>query len=433
MRRGRHDWRLPLLILVAYVSARVNGGSHNYFLLYATALLWAGSWLMTRYAASQVTCTLAVDRDRIEVGETITAKLRLENEGWVPILWLEVDDDTPPRLLESDRPRLGTTLPLAGCRLVHVNLTARRRGRCHVGPIRIRTGDGLGLFAREIMLRSRQQITIYPRVHPIDDLRIPLAQPFGHVRTPERAFEDPSNHAEIRHYVPGDNPRHIHWRTTARMGTLMTRQYELSATTQLILFLDLNRDVHVDGSASGGGSSAETAVEIAASLAALALRSKMEAGLVCMGQERFAVSPGRGDRTFQEIMEVLAQVEAEGDMLMEQLLEAETAHLGHRATLVVITPRLTQLLADRLLRLRVSHRVMLILLDADTFAGGQGAPQQAAPAAAQAHLAELLALRRVTVYRVPCGADLRQLASMRLQVGEGVGAWSPRARPQAIS
>lgn len=431
MRRGRHDWRLPLLIAIAYAAARVNGGSLPYFLFYATALLWAGSWVTTRYAASQVTCRLTVDRDRIEVGETITAKLRLENEGWLPILWVEIDDETPPHLLANDQPRLGTTLPLTSGRLVQMKLTALRRGSCHVGPIRVRTGDGLGLFSREITVHSRQQITIYPRVHTIDHLQIPLAQPFGHVRTQERAFEDPSNHAEIRHYVPGDNPRHIHWRTTARMGTLMTRQYELSATTQLILFLDMNHEAHVDGTAAGGGASAETAVEIAASLAAFALRRKMEAGLICMGQERFAVSPSRGERNFREIMEVLAQAEAQGDMLMEQLLEAETAHLGHHATLVVITPRLNQRLADRLLRLCVGHRVMLILLDADTFAGQADAPR--ASGATQAQLAELLALRRVTVYRVPCGADLRHLDAMRLQVGEGVAGWSPRAHPQAIS
>jgi len=431
MRRGRRDWRLPLLVAVAYAVARLSGGSLPYFLLYLTALLWAGSWLATWYVSRCVTGMLTIDRDRIEVGESVTAKLRLENEGWLPILWLEVDDGTPSHLLASDRPRLGTTLPLMGTRLVRLQLTARRRGRCHVGPIRIRTGDALGLFVREITLHSRQQVTIYPRVHPIGDLPIPLAQPFGPVRTQERAFEDPSNHAEIRHYVPGDNPRHIHWRTTARLGTLMTRQYELSATTQLILFLDLNRAVHVDGSAAGGGPSAETAVEIAASLAALALRRKMEAGLVCMGQERFAVSPGRGERTFREIMEVLAEAEAEGEMLMERLLEAETAHLGNRATLVVITPRLNQRLADRLLRLRVNHRVMLVLLDAATFAGRQGAARQADPAATQ--LAEMLALRRVAVYRVPHGADLRNLAAMRVQVGEGGAGWRPHAHPRAIS
>ncbi|MEW8979068.1 MAG: DUF58 domain-containing protein [Symbiobacterium sp.] len=442
MRHGRRDWRLPALILVAFAVARLGGGELPYFLLYTTGMVWIGSWLATLYASRRVAGLLTVDRHQVQVGETIAAALRLENWSWLPVPWLEVDDETPPRLMASDRPRMGTALPPRSRRQATVQFTARRRGRCPVGPIRVRTGDPLGLFVREIQVRSEAPVTIYPRVHPLDDLSLLLALPFGPVRTRDRAFEDPSDHAEIRRYVPGDNPRHIHWPTTARTGTLMTRQYGLSATTQLVLFLDLHRSVHVDGTASGGAETAETAVEIAASLAALALRRKMEAGLFCVGQERFAVSPGGSDRTFREIMEVLAQVEAVGNVPVDQLVEAEAAHLAHRATVVVITPRLNQRLAHLLLRLRSSHRVMLVLLDAATFAGrltpadgnpGSTADPDATVGATAARLVDMLALSRVPVYVVPAGADLSRLAALRVHTGEGVSPWPPRVHPRAIS
>lgn len=431
MRRGGREWRLPALIAVAYLVARLSGGSLPYFVLYLLLLLWAGAWAYTQYASRRIAGSVAVDRRRIEVGEAIQVKLRLENEGWVPVPWVEVEDGTPPHLLAGDRPRLATSLPLVGSHVVQLTLTARRRGQCLVGPYRIRTGDALGLFTRETVLRPDAQITIYPRVHPIEDLPVPLAQPFGPVRTQERAFEDPSNHAEIRRYVPGDNPRHIHWRTSARMGTLMTRQHELNATTQLILLADFHREVHVDGTAAGGHSTAEMAAEIAASLAALGIRCKMETGLLCTGQARFAVGPGRGERAFREIMEALAQVEPAGDVMLEQLLETETGHLAHRATLVIITPRLTPRLCDRLAALRARHRVALILLDAATFAPPGLARRQIG--AADPRLIDLLARRGLWVYVVPAGADLRRLADLRVHVGEGVRTWRPRAHPSATS
>ncbi|MFO7273729.1 MAG: DUF58 domain-containing protein [Bacillota bacterium] len=429
-RRGR-EWQLPALILVAYAAARLAGGRLPYFVLYLSLLLWAGSWAYTRYVARRITGLVSVDRRRIEVGESIRVKLRLENESFLPIPWAEVEDCTPAHLLASDQPRLATALPLVGSCIVHLTLTARRRGKCPVGPYRVRTGDWLGLFVREVMVESHAQVTIYPRVHPIDDLPVPLAQPFGPVRTQERAFEDPSNPGEIRRYVPGDNPRHIHWRTSARVGTLMIRQYELSATTQLILFPDFGREVHVDGSAAGGGSTADVTAEIAASLASLGVRRRMETGLFCVGQTRFAVGPGKGERVFQEIMEALAQVEPAGDLLLEQVLAAEAGHLGERASLVAITPRLTAHLSDRLLALRARHRVTLILLDAPTFA--PEGPQRQQIRAADPALVDLLVRRGVWVYRIPAGADLRRLSAWRVEVGEEVRPWRPLARPPVTS
>lgn len=430
LRRAR-EWRLPAMVLVAFIVARLGGGRLPYFVFYLSLLLWAGAWLYVRHVAGRVTGSVTVDRRSLEVGDEIPVKLRLENESLLPVSWVEVEDDTPAHLLASDRPRLGTTLPWVGTCIVHLTLTARRRGKCRVGPFRVRIRDWLGLFVREVVVASKAPVTIYPRVHPIDELPVPLAQPFGPVRTQERAFEDPSNPADIRRYVPGDNPRHIHWRTSARMGTLMVRQHELNATTQLILFPDFNREANVDACEAGGGSTADTAAEIAASLAALGVRRRMETGLFCVGQTRFAVSPGKGERVFLEIMEALAQVDAAGDVLLEQVLQAEAGHLGERATLVAITPRLTPGLADRLVALRARHRVTLILLDATTFAPPGLARRQirrSDPA-----LVDLLARRGVWVYVVPAGADLRRLDALRVRVGEGVGPWQPLARPQATS
>ena len=197
MRRGGREWRLPALIAVAFVVARLSGGSLPYFILYLSLLLWAGSWAYTQYASRRIAGHVTVDRRHVEVGETVQVRLRLENGGWAPVPWVEIEDGTPPHLLACDRPRLATSLPPSGTHIALLTFTARRRGQCPVGPFRIRTGDALGLFAREAMVHSGAPITIYPRVHPIDGLPVPLAHPFGPVRTQERAFEDPSNHAEI--------------------------------------------------------------------------------------------------------------------------------------------------------------------------------------------------------------------------------------------
>jgi len=425
------DWRLPALVAAALVFARMTGGQLPYFLLYLSGGLFLLAYFWARHALRRTECMVSVESDRMEVGQSLSVKVRMDNDTFLPLPWVEVDDATPQHLVVTDMPRQATSVPLWGSRLLTFKLTAKRRGHYTVGPVRITLGDAFGLFQGHREFRSKASVTVYPRVHRLEGLPVPLSQPFGPVRTREKAFEDPSNQAEIREYRPGDNPRHIHWKTSARMGELMLREYELNATTHMMIFPDLcfsaqtyNREAEL--------STEETAIEIAASLADLGLRRKIDVGLICHGQERFAVPSSRGQRTFHEILEVLARVEAQGKLPVEQVLELEAAHLQARSTLVVITPRLTARLADVLIRLRSNNQVMLVLLERDSFAPAEPESEVAATAEARDErlsLTGLLAMRRVAVYLVTARDDLRRLAELKLTAApEGVKSWSQGAR-----
>jgi uncharacterized protein (DUF58 family) len=430
------DWRLPALVGAALVFARMSGGRLPYFIFYLSTGLLLVAFFWARHALRRTECVVSVESDRCEVGQSLWVKVRLDNDTFLPLPWVEVDDATPQHLVATDMPRQATAVPLWGSRLVTFRLTARRRGHYTVGPIRVTLGDAFGLFQGQREFRSRATVTVYPRVFQLEGLPVPLSQPFGPVRTREKAFEDPSNQAEIREYRPGDNPRHIHWKTTARMGELMLKEYELNATTQVVLFPDLFRGVQINRAAEGGPSTEETTVEIAASLANLGLMRKIEMGLICHGQERYTVAKGRGQRTFHEMLEVLARVEAEGFLPIEQVLELEAAALSGRSTVVVITPSLTPRLAEVLIRLRANHQVMLVLLRRETYAAPPTEAQAEAAAAAESAgpdlsaLTGLLALRKIPVYLVSANDDIRRLADLRLTAGEGgVRSWSQGARP----
>jgi len=438
MRLSMRDWRLPALVVIGFGFARMAGGRLPYFLLYLSAALFLTAFLWTRHALRRTDCLIQVEKDRMEVGESLGVRVRLDNDTVLPLPWVEVDDATPQRLVVTDMPKQATSVPLLGSRVISFRLTARRRGHYAVGPIRVNLGDAFGLFQGWREFRSRATVTIYPRVHRIEGLSVPLSQPFGPVRTREKAFEDPSNQAGLREYRPGDNPRHIHWKTSARVGELMLREYELNATTPIMLFPDLAWAAQAGDVGAGEASTEEVIVEIAASLAAMGLRRRIDVGLVCHGQERFAVTPGHGQRTFHEILEVLARVEARGRLTMEQVLELETAHLPGKSTVIIITPRLSAKLSDQLVRLRTNHQVVLVLLRKETFGAPLDpvAPQPDNEAAATAEsgylpsLTGLLALRKVPVYLVCADDDLRLLADLRLAAGpEGVRGWSSAARP----
>lgn len=400
--RALRDKRIILLVVGTFLYARFAGGRPPYFIFYLSTGLWLLCWAWTIYTGRSLGCLIRLDKTSVARDEQLTVRVRLDNEALISIPWLEVDVQASP-LIRIDSPAQAASVPPAGSRILNLQLTARRRGHYTVGPIRVSTGDPFGLYRLSREFQSQAAVTVYPRVWHLTGLPIPLNQPFGPVRIRQLAFEDPSNPAGIRPYRPGDSPRHMHWRTTARKGELMLKQYELQATTQLMILVDLQAAVQPDDGV-------ETAIEIAASLANLGVVRGFEVGLAGYGAVRHAVPLGRGQRTFQQIMETLTRVEADGEVAMEKALQQESAYLPPHSGVVVITPALDGALADALLRLQSNHSVSLVLLRAETF----GAAGPHLDTAGRDRLALLLAAHRVAVYTVAATDDLRRLADLQL-------------------
>lgn len=410
------DGRLLILAAVAFAFARIAGGALPWFLFYTSFGLVLAAFAWAWHLERNLDCLVTVDRERLEVGEELQVRLRVENGGWLPLPWVEVENATPGRLVLDRAPRQATSAGLLGSRVLTFQLHARRRGHYPVGPLRLQAGDGLGLFRVQRQITTRQAVTVYPRVVRISGVPVPLGQPFGHMRTRQKAFQDPSSLADIRPYHPGDSLRYVHWLTSARRGELHLKEFELNATTQMVIGLDLQAPAPAG---PGPEAASEAAIGVAASLAELGARQRFEVGLLAVGKERHSLPPLRGLRGYQQILEVLARVEAEGRLTLAQVLGAEAGALAPRSTVALVTCRVTPELADTALRLGASHPVMLVALRAETY----GVPVPALALAQRESLVTRLAGRRVAVYLLGAGDDLQRLPEYRVRPTPARTAW----------
>ncbi len=119
-----------------------------------------------------------------------------------------------------------------------------RRGWYHFGPLVIASGYPFGLVRRRVILREGMRVLVLPRPGKLvrERLRHQLrgVDPNGE-RVRRRGWRDESAQAEIhglRAFRPGDSPRLIHWRTSARRGELMVREMEDVPGDDLMLVLD---------------------------------------------------------------------------------------------------------------------------------------------------------------------------------------------------
>lgn len=148
-----------------------------------------------------------------------------------------------------------------------------RRGVLAVGPVRTVRADPVGLVRRELNWTEIAEVFVHPRTIAIPSSSTGLVRDLEGNPTADLSDNDVSFHA-LREYQPGDERRYIHWRSTARTGRLMVRQFEETRRSHLVIALSL---------AAGDYASDEEfelAVSAAGSLGARAIRDTRSVTIV---------------------------------------------------------------------------------------------------------------------------------------------------------
>lgn len=146
-----------------------------------------------------------------------------------------------------------------------IEITTDARGILSVGPVRIVRQDPLGLVSREVSHGTATTLYVHPVTIGLVSMSTGFVRDLEGNPTRDLTDSDLSFHA-LREYVPGDDRRNIHWRSTAKTGRFMVRQFEQTRRSHLLIALDTNPNDFADPQEF------ELAVSVAASLGVRALR-----------------------------------------------------------------------------------------------------------------------------------------------------------------
>lgn len=201
-----------------------------------------------------------------------------------------------------------------------------RRGRFEVGPLRATVSDPFGLVSVTRRVLSPEEVIVYPRVHDVAPPAEVGGLDFDRDHPSVRARVEPAgDFMTLRDYVPGDDLRHVHWRSTARRGHLMMRQNETRRRAPALVVLDVRPGAH-------DRASFERAVEACASIASALDRAGRPFEVM---YSTGAVVGGAGRRHLANIMDELAVVQPHGP---DRLLAAGSRR--RVSSLIALTGRL---------------------------------------------------------------------------------------------
>ncbi len=259
----------------------------------AGALLLGLAFLVPR-----VTSPITIERTEVprmvERGTIVQIGLRASADGVVPPV--RIIDQLAGVSVPIDLPQIDVAKPV----LVRYRIQAVRRGVHTVGPMLEERSDPFTLAVRTTEHDVRDDIIVHPVVHN-------LKFPAGGARQRERntmmsrISQDPlADFRALRDYVPGDDPRNVHWASTARTGRLVVKDHlEMRKSMRLVVLETLDRTITAP--------LFEEAVEIAASIVIDAVTE----GISVTARTRDAAHAGRLESITgrREALELFARVQ----------------------------------------------------------------------------------------------------------------------------
>jgi uncharacterized protein (DUF58 family) len=337
------------------------------------------AWWWNRHSLDGVSYRRTFGERRAFPGESIDLKLAVANEKWLPLGWLQVEDQWSMALPLEEGQLFPSAIGQMGLFRIalalrwyerisrHYRLHCTRRGFYPFGPAQIKSGDMFGLFRLQHSLDRLDWLIVYPQVLPLEALGFPLKEPFGETRAEWRVFEDPSRAVGVRDLRPEDSFRHIHWKATARRQDLQVKVYEPTTSHNLVVFLNVATfPKYWQGT---NPLLLEKAISVAASIVSRCVQQRYVVGLVANASiphsdQPIKVLPSRRPDQLARLLEALAAVTSFATSSVESLLLVESPRLAWGATLVVITAVVTDDLLATLVRLRdAGRRVVLVSLE----------------------------------------------------------------------
>jgi uncharacterized protein (DUF58 family) len=372
-RSGLFPWPIALVLFVGAAITR-----EPVVLVAAAAALagWAVSFFTARIALRGVDVQLEITPSRMVAGDAFTARILIANRKPFPMPWLEVRLALPegidPEPAPAGMPRGSVGAGFAPRAHERVTLAfplrARQRGAYELGPIRLRSGDWLGFTSVDGVVDSPSpSIVAYPRPLSVADHHRPSLRPLAETATKRGLLPDPLRFRGVREHRSGDPRKEIHWKATARLGSLQTKLYE-PATSLDAVFL-LNVATYDRYWIQADPEAAEVVISATAELVRLAADAGRQVGLVTNGidnitHERPRSALGRGPRPLTRSLEILARLGPYASHSPEAVFLRERGRLPWGATLVCVTPVLGLHLAGALLALRrAHHRILAVSID----------------------------------------------------------------------
>jgi uncharacterized protein (DUF58 family) len=324
---------LMLFMGVAAVNSQAN-------LLFAVFGLMIGillvSWIVSRAVLSRISVSRGLpDGAVVGTPTTITYELRNEKRWW-PSLSVTVSEldgvqafaRQPQAYMLHAAPHMTAIVP--------AEVVPKRRGLHTFEHYQLSTSFPFGFIKRAADRRAHDSMLVYPALADVEPKLLQLmrsAESTGTTMRPRRGGMD--EFYGLKEHRPGESPRFIYWRRSARTGTLVAKELTHVSPPKLVVLVD----THLPELTPAKVAAVERAIAMAGSIVSHACDRQLSVGLVAWTNDGWTtVQPNRGKRHRRELLTLLARLPRNATHDTGELVAAAAELQESATTLALFTP-----------------------------------------------------------------------------------------------
>ena len=293
--------------------------------------------------------------------EDIAVEQHIENMDKTSLVNLELVEIISEKKIT---PRRGTNKTMASLgafekQELDFEFPSPPRGNYQIGPLILRARDPYGFYMVERKL-GPETLSVIPRPERITGAQLRPRHVLAWPGTiPSRSMGIGTEFYSMRKYVPGDDPKRINWKASARQNELIVNETEAERITDVMVVLDTDVTIFEEAE----DELFERGIRAAASMASLLLRQGNRVGLILQGGERGSLPVGFGKRHERRILYLLAEAKPGRPSVSTSYVMNLLARrmLPSRSQIVIISPLLEPEIREGVNQLAQAGYKMLIV------------------------------------------------------------------------
>ncbi len=246
-----------------------------------------------------------------------------------------------------------------------------KRGEFTFGNINVFARALWGLVERRFEFKQHSTVKVYPSFQQIKNIDFysfaSLKSPYGNKRIRQAGHNVEFEH--IKNYVPGDEPRHINWKATARKNALMANYYQQERAQNIYSLIDMGRSMEM---AFKGMTYLDYAINASLALGRVALKNKDRFGMLSYTNKLHQFLPAESRHNqFKLLMESLYNQKTDfRESSLEGVLNMIRNRISTRSLLIIFTNYMSRYGIERqagyLKHLASRHLVLVVAFENTT-------------------------------------------------------------------
>lgn len=353
-------------VLFVIALATTNGGLLVLAIPFIIYLL-LGLWSLPEKIELEI--TRSMDSERVNPNDLVRVEIFVRNRGAEAVEVLIEDQIPEGVVMHSGSPRQLVMLPGNGEKMFEYVISASR-GTYHFDGLRVKVGDALGLMRHAEVAPVQGQLYVVPNVLRLKRVAIrPRRTRLYTGNIPARVGGSGTEFFGVRNYQPGDPPRAINWRASARHSGMYSNEFQQERVTDVGIVLDARRQANVF---AGDRSMLDHSIMAAAALTDVFLSQGNRVGMLIQSSTLSWSYPGYGKVQRERIMRTLMGAHLGDSQVVMSLPRLLFGKFSVDSQIVLVSPLITDpLIADDLdvvLHWRArGYQVLVIIPDPVSF------------------------------------------------------------------